>query len=83
LGVWRLLRGTLDLLDSNNSASLVCLHEIWNRSLLRRACEQLRAEGSRQITLEVAVDNDRALALYTSAGFTPVITGDYVSLPLS
>lgn len=53
------------------------------RDALRRACEQLRAEGARRIRLEVAVDNDRALALYKSVGFTPVITEDYFSLPLS
>jgi GNAT superfamily N-acetyltransferase len=42
------------------------------RDALRRACEQLRADGARRIGLEVAVDNDRALALYTSVGFMPV-----------
>jgi ribosomal protein S18 acetylase RimI-like enzyme len=31
----------------------------------------------------VAVDNDRALGLYTSIGFTPVTTEDYFALPLS
>jgi ribosomal protein S18 acetylase RimI-like enzyme len=51
------------------------------RSALRRACEQLRAEGARRIGLEVDVDNDRALTLYTSVGFTPVITEDYFALP--
>lgn len=53
------------------------------REALRRTCEQLRAEGTRQIRLEVAVDNDRALGLYTSIGFTPVTTEDYYGLPLS
>jgi ribosomal protein S18 acetylase RimI-like enzyme len=52
------------------------------RSALRRACAQLRAEGARRIGLEVAVENDRALGLYTSVGFTPVITEDYFALPL-
>jgi ribosomal protein S18 acetylase RimI-like enzyme len=30
----------------------------------------------------VAVANDRALTLYTSVGFTPVITEDYYALRL-
>lgn len=51
------------------------------RDALRRACAQLRTEGVRRIGLEVAVDNDRALGLYTSVGFTPVITEDYFALP--
>lgn len=50
------------------------------RDALRRACEQLRAEGARRIRLEVAVENDRALALHTSSGFKPVSTEDYFSL---
>jgi ribosomal protein S18 acetylase RimI-like enzyme len=53
------------------------------RDALRRVCERLRADGVRRIRLEVAVDNDRALALYTSIGFTPVTTEDYFALPLS
>jgi hypothetical protein len=28
------------------------------------------------------VENDRALTLYTSVGFTPIITEDYFGLPL-
>ena len=51
------------------------------RAALRRACVQLRAEGTRRIGLEVDVENDRALTLYTSVGFTPVITEDYFALP--
>jgi ribosomal protein S18 acetylase RimI-like enzyme len=50
---------------------------------LWRACELLRADGARRIGLEVAVDNDRALALYTSVGFMPVTTEDYFAIPLS
>lgn len=53
------------------------------RDALRRACEQLRTEGASQIRLEVAVENDRALAIYTGAGFEPVITEDYFALPRS
>jgi ribosomal protein S18 acetylase RimI-like enzyme len=51
------------------------------RDALRRACEQLRTDGASQIRLEVAVENDRALAIYTGAGFEPVITEDYFALP--
>ena len=53
------------------------------RAALRRACEQLRAEGAHAIGLEVDVENDRALTLYTSVGFTPILTEDYFALPLS
>jgi len=35
----------------------------------------------RTVHLEVATDNDRALNLYTSLGFQPVITEDYYALP--
>jgi len=52
------------------------------RAALRRACGQLRAEGAERIGLEVDVENDRALTLYTSVGFTPIITEDYFALPL-
>jgi ribosomal protein S18 acetylase RimI-like enzyme len=52
------------------------------RAALRRACELLRSEGARQIRLEVDVENDRALGLYTSVGFTPVSTDDYFALPI-
>jgi ribosomal protein S18 acetylase RimI-like enzyme len=47
------------------------------RDALRRACRQLREQGATQIGLEVEVENDRALGLYTSLGFTPVVTEDY------
>jgi ribosomal protein S18 acetylase RimI-like enzyme len=53
------------------------------RDALRRICEELRADGVRRIRLEVAVENDRALALYTGLGFEPVATEDYFSLPTS
>lgn len=52
------------------------------RDALRRTCEELLADGARRVRLEVAVDNDRALALYTSVGFEPVTTEDYFSLPI-
>ena len=50
------------------------------RDVLRRVCKQLRAEGIQRIGLEVSVDNDRALGLYTSVGFTEVTTEDYYVL---
>lgn len=53
------------------------------RAALRQACEQVRADGARRISLDVDVANDRALGLYTSIGFTPVTTEDYFALPLS
>jgi ribosomal protein S18 acetylase RimI-like enzyme len=53
------------------------------RAALRQACDQLRAEGADRIRLEVDVENDRALTLYTSIGFTPIITEDYFALPLT
>ena len=54
----------------------------FGRGALRLACEMLRREGARQIGLEVAVENDRALGLYTSVGFTPILTEDYFALPV-
>ena len=53
------------------------------REVLRRACQQLRLDGATAVGLEVAVDNERALGLYTSVGFTEVTTEDYYSLPLT
>jgi ribosomal protein S18 acetylase RimI-like enzyme len=50
------------------------------RDVLRRVCQQLRDEGVHRIGLEVAVDNDHAMGLYTSLGFTPVTTEDYYAL---
>ncbi len=52
------------------------------RDVLRRVCRQLRNEGAHRVGLEVAVDNDRALGLYTSLGFALVTTEDYYELPL-
>lgn len=51
------------------------------RDVLRRVCWQARAEGAARVHLEVAVDNDRALDLYTSLGFAPVAVEDYYTLP--
>jgi ribosomal protein S18 acetylase RimI-like enzyme len=51
------------------------------RDVLRRLCRTARAGGATTVHLEVATDNDRALHLYTSLGFQPVITEDYYALP--
>lgn len=53
------------------------------RDVLRRACLRLRAAGATTIGLEVAVENERALGLYTSIGFERVTTEQYFRLPLS
>ena len=43
----------------------------------------LRERGAAEIALEVAVENERALGLYTSVGFAPVATEDYYALATS
>ncbi|MFD0518823.1 GNAT family N-acetyltransferase [Paractinoplanes durhamensis] len=50
------------------------------RDVLHRLCRTARAEGADVVHLEVETDNDRALHLYTSIGFQPVITEDYYAL---
>lgn len=50
------------------------------RDVLRRGCRLLREQGMRRVALEVAVENERALGLYTSIGFRPVTTEDYYAL---
>lgn len=50
------------------------------RDVLRRVCHDLRSRGASRIELEVAVENEHALGLYTSLGFEPVITEDYYTL---
>ena len=51
------------------------------RDVLSRLCRLARTGGAKAVNLEVATDNDRALHLYTSIGFRPVITEDYYALP--
>lgn len=51
------------------------------RDVLGRVCSALREQGAERVALEVAVDNDHALGLYTSLGFEPVATEDYYSIP--
>lgn len=50
------------------------------RDVLRRICHDLRSRGADRVELEVAVENAHALGLYTSLGFTPVITEDYYTI---
>ncbi len=50
------------------------------RDVLNRVCRQLRADGAEEVTLEVAVDNDRALELYLSVGFERRTTEDYFAV---
>ena len=50
------------------------------RAVLQRVCAQLREDGVRTITLEVEVDNDGALGLYTSVGFVQQATEDYYAV---
>lgn len=51
------------------------------RDVLHRVSRQALADGATRVHLEVAVDNDRALGLYTSLGFARVATEDYYALP--
>jgi ribosomal protein S18 acetylase RimI-like enzyme len=51
------------------------------RDVLARVSRQALADGAARVHLEVSVDNDRALGLYTSLGFVPVATEDYYALP--
>jgi ribosomal protein S18 acetylase RimI-like enzyme len=50
------------------------------REVLRRICVELLGDGVKQVGLEVATQNEHALALYTSLGFKPVTTEDYFTL---
>jgi ribosomal protein S18 acetylase RimI-like enzyme len=52
------------------------------RDLLRRICRQAHEAGVTRLHLEVEVNNDRALGLYTSLGFAPTSTEDYFDVPL-
>ena len=53
------------------------------RDVLHRLCRQALAGGATSVSLEVATDNDRALNLYTSLGFTQVTTEDYYTVRVS
>lgn len=53
------------------------------RDVLRRVCTAALRDGAPSVHLEVEVDNDRALGLYTSIGFARVTTEDYYALDLA
>lgn len=53
------------------------------RQALRSACHELFDAGADHVDLEVEVDNEGALGLYTRVGFEPVATDDYYELILS
>lgn len=53
------------------------------RDVLSRVCRDAFETGARRVTLEVEVDNDRALELYLSVGFVREATEDYFALDLT
>ncbi|HEV2427063.1 MAG TPA: GNAT family N-acetyltransferase, partial [Acidimicrobiales bacterium] len=52
------------------------------RDLLRRVSREAQDAGVDRLHLEVSVDNDHALGLYTSVGFTRTATEDYYEIRL-
>ena len=50
--------------------------------VLRQACGELFDAGVEYVDLEVEVNNDRALGLYTAVGFRALATDDYYKLAL-
>lgn len=52
------------------------------RDVLRRVCRQANDAGIERVHLEVSVENDRALGLYTSLGFAHETTEDYYGIAL-
>jgi ribosomal protein S18 acetylase RimI-like enzyme len=52
------------------------------RAALRHVCQEQFDAGADHVDLEVEVENDRALDLYTSIGFEPLVTEDYYELIL-
>ncbi|MDE3131831.1 MAG: GNAT family N-acetyltransferase [Acidobacteriota bacterium] len=52
------------------------------REALRRVCQDQFDTGATQVELEVEVENERALGLYTSVGFEALATEDYYELIL-
>ncbi len=53
------------------------------REVLRRVCQDQFDLGADRVALEVEVENDGALGLYTSVGFELQATDDYYKLILS
>jgi ribosomal protein S18 acetylase RimI-like enzyme len=78
------LVGTLRIVDNAGIYGFVIDPKYQGRGLgreaLRRVCEEMFDEGAESVHLEVEVDNDRALGLYTSLGFSLVTTEDYYEL---
>jgi ribosomal protein S18 acetylase RimI-like enzyme len=54
----------------------------YGRQILLRTVHDLVAAGQSAISLEVAVDNERALGLYQACGFRETSANDYYTLPL-
>lgn len=52
------------------------------RAALYQVCLEAQRRGASKVTLEVEVDNDSALGLYTSVGFELRTTEDYFRLPV-
>jgi ribosomal protein S18 acetylase RimI-like enzyme len=61
----------------------LCRGQGVGREALRQACTDLRLRGAARIGLEVAAENERAIGLYTSLGFAPVMTEDYYRIVLT
>jgi mycothiol synthase len=55
----------------------------FGRQILGQTVAELQAAGQQHITLEVDIDNDHALALYTSCGFTQTTVYDYYRLHIA
>lgn len=55
----------------------------YGKTVLTRILEQLAAEHHAQVVLEVACENEHALALYQQCGFRTVTAYDYYRLPVS
>ena len=53
------------------------------REVLRRVCLEALGDGTRRVTLDVALDNEHALGLYTSVGFRREATEEYWVLQAS
>jgi ribosomal protein S18 acetylase RimI-like enzyme len=76
--------GTLRIIDESGIYGFVIDPEQQGKGLgreaLRLTCEDLFDRGAESVHLEVEVNNDRALGLYTSLGFELVSTEDYYAL---
>lgn len=82
--------GTVRLIRDATTAGIyglavdpACQGQGIGRDVLNRVCRRLREDGAERVTLEVAVDNERALDLYLSIGFTRQATEDYFAVPVT